>query len=131
MARQKLSHIFTKIALKPLHTNLFHIVFSAFFLTIGISKNYSQELNNQSIAIPAKKQIDSTSININDLTKIGDTIKSDTIKPKKAILEGKIKIQSRAVYQTRPEKKTHYALRQSRVVLPRYRIESRNYSFQL
>ena len=91
MARQKLSHIFTKIALKPLHTNLFHIVFSAFFLTIGISKNYSQELNNQSIAIPAKKQIDSTSINIADLTKIGDTIKSDTIKPKKAILEGKIK----------------------------------------
>lgn len=91
MARQKLSHIFTKIALKPLHTNLFHIVFSAFFLTIGISKNYSQELNNQSIAIPAKKKIDSTSININDLTKIGDTIKSDSIKPKKAILEGKIK----------------------------------------
>jgi lipopolysaccharide assembly outer membrane protein LptD (OstA) len=91
LARQKLSHIFTKIALKPLHTNLFHIVFSAFFLTIGISKNYSQELNNQSIAIPAKKQIDSTSINIADLTKIGDTIKSDTIKPKKAILEGKIK----------------------------------------
>lgn len=91
MARQKLSHIFTKIALKPLHTNLFHIVFSAFFLTIGISKNYSQELNNQSIAIPAKKQIDSTSININDLEKIGDTIKSDSIKPKKAILEGKIK----------------------------------------
>lgn len=91
MARQKLSHIFTKIALKPLHTNLFHIVFSAFFLTIGISKNYSQELNNQSIAIPAKKQIDSTSININDLAKIGDTIKSDSIKPKKAILEGKIK----------------------------------------
>jgi len=91
LARQKLSHIFTKIALKPLHTNLFHIVFSAFFLTIGISKNYSQELNNQSIAIPAKKKIDSTSININDLTKIGDTIKSDSIKPKKAILEGKIK----------------------------------------
>jgi lipopolysaccharide assembly outer membrane protein LptD (OstA) len=91
LARQKLSHIFTKIALKPLHTNLFHIVFSAFFLTIGISKNYSQELNNQSIAIPAKKQIDSTSININDLEKIGDTIKSDSIKPKKAILEGKIK----------------------------------------
>ncbi|WP_309642125.1 putative LPS assembly protein LptD [Flavobacterium sp.] len=91
MARQKLSHIFTKIALKPLHTNLFHIVFSAFFLTIGISKNYSQELNNQSIAVPAKKQIDSTSININDLTKIGDTIKNDTIKPKKAFLESKIK----------------------------------------
>jgi lipopolysaccharide assembly outer membrane protein LptD (OstA) len=91
LARQKLSHIFTKIALKPLHTNLFHIVFSAFFLTIGISKNYSQELNNQSIAIPAKKQIDSTSININDLAKISDTIKSDSIKPKKAILEGKIK----------------------------------------
>ncbi|WP_298223143.1 putative LPS assembly protein LptD [Flavobacterium sp.] len=91
MARQKLSHIFTKIALKPLHTNLFHIVFSAFFLTMGISKNYAQELNNKSIAVPAKKSIDSTTININDLSKIGDTIKNDSVKPKKPILESKIK----------------------------------------
>lgn len=91
MARQKLSHIFTKIALKPLHTNLFHIVLSAFFLTIGISKSYAQELNNKSIAVPAKKQVDSTSINISDLTKIADTVKTDSVKPKKPILESKIK----------------------------------------
>ncbi|NHM06798.1 LPS-assembly protein LptD [Flavobacterium sp. CYK-4] len=87
----EISHIFTKIALKPLRTNLFHIVFSAFFLTIGITKNYAQELNNQSVKIPVQKQADSTKINIADLTKIGDSIKSDSVKPKKPILESKIK----------------------------------------
>ncbi len=74
-----------------MHTNLFHIVLSAFFLTIGISKNYGQELNNKSTSIPAKTQIDSTTINLNDVAKIGDTIKTDSIKPKKSILDGKIK----------------------------------------
>nr|WP_235924313.1 putative LPS assembly protein LptD [Flavobacterium lotistagni] len=74
-----------------MRTNLFHIVFSAFFLTIGITKNYAQELNNQSVKIPVQKQADSTKINIADLTKIGDSIKSDSVKPKKPILESKIK----------------------------------------
>ncbi len=88
-----------------MHTNLFHIVLSAFFLTIGISKSYSQELNTKSIAIPAKKQIDSTSIAIQDLTKIGDTIKTDSIKPKKAILEGKIKYKAEAYAKLDQKKK--------------------------
>ena len=38
LARQKITHIFTKIALKPLYTNLFNIVLLAFFLTIGTTK---------------------------------------------------------------------------------------------
>ena len=87
-----------------MHTNLFHIVLLAFFLTIGTTKIYSQELNNKSIAIPAKKQIDTTTISINDLSKIGDTIKSDTIKPKKAILESKIKYKA-AKYAKLDQKK--------------------------
>ena len=89
--RQKLSHIFTKIALKPLHTNLFHIVLSAIFLTIGITKSYSQEVGNKSTSFPPKTTKDSTSISIDDIAKIGDTIKTDSIKPKKSVLEGKIK----------------------------------------
>lgn len=43
MTLQKISHIFTKIALKPLRTNLFHIVLSAIFLTTGICKMSAQE----------------------------------------------------------------------------------------
>ncbi len=74
-----------------MHTNLFHIVFSAIFLTIGIPKVYAQELNNKSVSIPVKKPADSTFIPISAIVKIGDTIKSDSIKPKKPILESKIK----------------------------------------
>ena len=91
LARQKVSHLFTKIVFKPLRTNLFHIVLSAFFLTTGTGKIYAQELNNKTISTPLEKKPDSTSVNITDLSKIADTITSDTIKPKKALLESKIR----------------------------------------
>ena len=74
-----------------MHTNLFHIVFLAFFLTLGNPKIYSQELNNKSITVAAKEKKDSTFVTIADMAKIGDTIKTDSIKPKKPILESKIK----------------------------------------
>ena len=90
LARQKLSHIFTKIAFKPLRTNLFNIVLLAFFLTIGSVKIYSQELGTKSTPIPIKKQTDSKQVN-EDKAIIADTIKIDSIKPKKQILESKIK----------------------------------------
>ncbi len=105
MARQKLSHIFTKIALKPLRTNLFHIVFSVFFLTIGISESYSQELDKKTASFPAKSVKDSTSISDNELSKIGDTIKIDSIKPKKSVLEGKIKYKAQAYAKLDQKKK--------------------------
>jgi len=105
LARLEFSHIFTKIAFKPLHTNLFHIVFSAFFLTLGIPKIYSQELNNKSIAVPAKKKNDSTFVNIKDLGKIGDTIKTNSIKPKKPILESKIKYRAQQYAKLDQKKK--------------------------
>lgn len=90
MASQKLSHLFTKIAFKPLRTNLFYIVLSVIFLSAGSAKIYSQELKNKSVAIKAEQQSDSLSLNVLDAIKITDTIKRDTIKPKKALLEGKI-----------------------------------------
>ncbi|MBS7786807.1 LPS-assembly protein LptD [Flavobacterium sp. CYK-55] len=87
----KISLILTKIVLKPLHTNIFHIVLSAFFLTIGIAKTNAQELNNRSLKAPITKSADTTKINLKDIAKIGDTVKTDSVKPKKPILESKIK----------------------------------------
>ncbi len=91
MASQKLSHNFTKIVFKPLRTNLFHIVLLAFFLTIGNSKLYSQDIKNKSTSITSKKQKDSTVINVKDLVKIKDSTKKDSLKPKKVYLLSKVK----------------------------------------
>jgi len=93
LALQKSSHNFTKIALKPLHTNLFYIVLSAFFLTIGIQKNYGQDLPNKSLRIEAEKAPDSLIIKEEDFARINDTIKKDSLPQleKKSLLEGKIK----------------------------------------
>ncbi|RXR32669.1 LPS-assembly protein LptD [Flavobacterium piscinae] len=93
MALQKSSHNFTKIALKPLRTNLFHIVLSAFFLTIGIHKNYGQDLPNKSLRIEAEKTPDSLIINKENFIEIKDTTKKDSFPKleKKSLLEGKIK----------------------------------------
>ena len=103
MARQKLSHIFTKIAFKALRTNLFNIVLLAFFLTIGSTKIYSQEINNKSTAIPINKQADSTKI-VTTNPIIVDTINADTIK-KKPILEGKIKYKAQKYAKIDQKKK--------------------------
>lgn len=96
MALQKSSHNFTKIALKPLRTNLFHIVLSAFFLTIGIQKNYAQELPNKSLRIEAEKAPDSLVISKETFTETNDTIKKDSLPKveKKSLLEGKIRYTS-------------------------------------
>lgn len=96
MALQKSSHNFTKIALKPLRTNLFHIVLSAFFLTIGIQKNYGQDLPNKSLRIEAEKATDSLIINKENFTEASDTIEKDSVPKleKKSLLEGKIKYSS-------------------------------------
>lgn len=68
-----------------MRTNLFNIVLSAIFLTIGIHKTYSQELGKKTIAIPATKKTDTTSI------PIVTVLTKDSIKGKKPFLEGKIK----------------------------------------
>ncbi|MFN3968343.1 putative LPS assembly protein LptD [Flavobacterium sp.] len=41
--------------------------------------------------IPAKNQVDSTKIELTDLTKVIDSTKKDSLKPKKSMLDGKIK----------------------------------------
>ena len=97
MTLQKLSHIFTKIAFKPLRTNLFHIVFLAIFLTLGTSKIYSQELPKKNIAITPEKQADTSKIATPAVEPLSNVVPDttaiviDTLKPKKSTLEGIVK----------------------------------------
>ncbi|WP_395043196.1 putative LPS assembly protein LptD [Flavobacterium sp.] len=102
MAVQKSSHIFTKIAFKPLRTNLFYIVLLAYFLTIGSGKLYSQELPKKKQSFPSNNQQtkpkDNPTITPEKtevvVTKI-DTIKLDSLKNKKSVLEGKVKYKAK------------------------------------
>lgn len=95
MTLQKLSHLFTKIAFKPLRTNLFHIVLLAFFLTLGTSNTYSQELPKKNVSITPKKQPDTSKTVVPKIDPLVettvDTIPLDTLKPKKSTLEGIVK----------------------------------------
>ena len=97
MARQKVSHIFTKIVFKPLRTNLFHIVLSAIFLTLGSATLYSQEGRNRTITVPVEKQPTKPSdtafqtVNVADILIPKDSTKIDSLKPKKNLLEGIVK----------------------------------------
>lgn len=95
MTLQKLSHLFTKIAFKPLRTNLFHIVLSAFFLTLGTTKLYSQELPKKNVIITPEKQADTSKIKISEPVSannvVKDTTLTDTLKPKKSSLDGIVK----------------------------------------
>jgi lipopolysaccharide assembly outer membrane protein LptD (OstA) len=75
------SQFFTKILLLALHTKLFHIVLLAFFLTIGISPLYSQE-------IPKNESISITNLGKEE-TKV--SIDKDSIKKKKSIIEDIVK----------------------------------------
>ena len=84
---QKNKPYFTKIALKPLHTNLFNIVLLSIFLTIGSCKLYSQDITKNQTAIPSKNQTNSTAISVDNSKKSivyinnkeSDTIKKDSI----------------------------------------------------
>lgn len=91
MTRQKLSHIFTKIVLKALHTNLFHIVLLSIFLTLGNFEIQAQENPSKTISVPAVKQKDSLNIGVSNIISPKESVKHDTIKKKKPILEGIVK----------------------------------------
>ncbi|RDI50294.1 putative LPS assembly protein LptD [Flavobacterium glaciei] len=98
MTCQKTGQNFTKIAFKPLHTNLFNIVLLSIFLSLGSGKLYSQDITKKKTTVPANNQTDRTKPSINTtktsvltVEKETDTIKMDSIKPKKAFLDGKVK----------------------------------------
>ena len=95
LTSQIASHIFTKIVFKLLHTNLFHIVLLGIFLTVGTSKLHSQEIPKNSITIVPEnklKIVDTVSITPLKIPKKEiDSLKSDTVKKKKSVLEGIVK----------------------------------------
>ena len=100
LACQKTSHNFTKIAFKPLHTNLFNIVLSSFFLILGYGNLYSQDIKSKKTSLPTVKQTDNTKTSIDNTTKNDnaktktttiDSVKVDSIKPKKSFLDGKVR----------------------------------------
>ena len=104
MTCQKTSHTFTKIAFKPLHTNLFNIVLISFFLTLGCGNLYSQDIKSKKTSLPTVKQTDKPKTAVVDTIKtdsikpkltVTDTIKVDSIKPKKAFLDGKVKYKAK------------------------------------
>ena len=95
---QKTGHNFTKIAFKPLHTNLFNIVLLSIFLSIGSGKLYSQDITKKTSVIAINKQRDSSKTVVSTIGKSttiikkeNDSIKIDSLKPKKAFLDGKVK----------------------------------------
>ncbi len=87
-----------------MRTNLFHIVFLAFLLTLTSSTLYSQELPKKTIAIPADIQSDSLKIAVKNGAKINDTIKKDSLK-KKPLLDGKIKYKAQKYAKLNQKKK--------------------------
>ncbi len=70
---------------------LIYIVFLTIFLTVGKHKTYSQDAPPKSGSFPAKNQTDSTKVALPELIKAIDSTKKDSLKPKKALLEDKIK----------------------------------------
>ncbi|WP_371682995.1 putative LPS assembly protein LptD [Flavobacterium sp. H122] len=73
-----------------MRTNLFHIVLAPFLLTFGCLELHSQELPNKTTRISSVKQKDSLKTGISSVIKENDTIKKDTVKKKKSLLDGKI-----------------------------------------
>lgn len=100
-----MSHTVTKLVLKPLRTNLFNIVLSAIFLTIGLTDCQAQELRKKSRGIKAevKQPAPAPTPAVADTT-IVDTIAvtertavqkpADTVKKSKNALDGIIKRQA-------------------------------------
>ncbi|MDR7210595.1 lipopolysaccharide assembly outer membrane protein LptD (OstA) [Flavobacterium piscis] len=75
-----------------MHTNLFNIVLLSFFLTLGYGNLYSQDIKTPKKNLPAVKQTDKPVSIVKDTAKtVTDTIKKDSIKPKKSFLDGKVK----------------------------------------
>ena len=114
MAHQKTNHIFTKIAFKPLRTNLFNIVLLSIFLTIGSGNLYSQDIKKKTPSISLIKETEkakNSTINPLELNskKISDTLKKDSLKSKKPFLEGKVKYKADN-YTKIDQKKKHITL---------------------
>lgn len=114
MAHQKTNHIFTKIAFKPLRTNLFHIVFLGFFLTIGLGEVYAQDINKKTTVIPPTNTVKNTKTNPDKSLELATDskprlVKKDSTTTKQAFLDGKVKYKAKD-YTKIDQKKKHIIL---------------------
>ncbi|MCL5127944.1 putative LPS assembly protein LptD [Algibacter sp. L4_22] len=95
MAFQKPSHTFTKIHLKALQTNNFNILFALSFTMFINMLSFGQDIKKKTDSIiPSVEnrvtiKTDSVLVPIID-EKVQDSIKTDSIKPKKGLLENKV-----------------------------------------
>lgn len=113
MALQKASQNFTKIVFILLQTNLFNIVLLSFSLTIGYGKIYSQDISKKVIQAEFRdngNNSDQATTSKNDSItipiKASDSIKEvDSIKPKKVLLESKIKYKADQYVKIEQKKK--------------------------
>ena len=93
-----------------MRTNLFNIVLLSFFLTIGSGNLYSQDINKKATLIsPKKASKSSPETLVKSTEKQSDTIKKDSLKSKKAFLEGKVKYKAQN-YTKIDQKKKHITL---------------------
>jgi lipopolysaccharide assembly outer membrane protein LptD (OstA) len=101
---------FTKIVFKPLHTNLFNIVFLSIFLSLGCSNLYSQDIKKKQTTItPNKQEVKKPLNNSSDKKPIAevqtDTVKLDTVKVKKVFLNGQVKYKAEKYAKIEQKKK--------------------------
>jgi lipopolysaccharide assembly outer membrane protein LptD (OstA) len=96
---QKVSQIFTKIALKPLYTKLSHIVLLVILLTIGNTSVFCQEII----------VIDTLKLNNSSLNSPKNNTKNDSVKKKKNVLEGIVKMNAKD-YEKIDQKKKQLTL---------------------
>jgi len=96
---QKVSQISTKIALKALHTKLNHIVLLVILLTIGNSFGFAQEF----------KATDTLKLSSGLLENPKNKKANDSIKKKKNILEGIVKMNAKD-YEKIDQKKKQLTL---------------------
>lgn len=87
-----------------MRTNIFHIGFLTFLLTFLSHTVYSQDAIKKSSSIPLKNQEDSLNLKAKSIVK-NDTIKKDTIKKKKSLLDGKIKYKAEKYARIAQKKK--------------------------
>jgi lipopolysaccharide assembly outer membrane protein LptD (OstA) len=109
-----MSHFFTKIVLIALRTNLFHIVLSAILLIAVSHKTLAQETGRRARGIPAARQVPAQKPAVPDtakvsLPKVKDSVKTDSVKPRKAALDATIRRKAKG-YEKLDQKKKELSL---------------------
>ena len=97
MAFQKPSHTFTKIHLKALRTNIFHILFALSFTVFINTSGFAQDIPKEGGKVEPSEKNDTLNLSIGNTLKPIETEKEqdstlqDSVKPKPELLTGPVK----------------------------------------